>query len=268
MVTNKIKIMGILNVTPDSFSDGGKFIYSDKALFRTEQMIKEGADIIDVGGETTKPGSSRLSAEEELDRVVPIITKIREHFDTIISCDTYKSVVAREAINAGATIINDISGYTMDPKMRDVIVDNRGVVTYVMMHTSGDPKTMQQNVYYNDIVTDIFCFFENKISDLKRSGFDRIIIDPGFGFGKSLDDNYLLLRRLGEFKKLNCPILAGISRKSMIGNVVQSKPEERISGTVALDTIAIMNGAEYIRVHDVKEAYQAVKVVEKYMSVR
>ncbi len=261
---NSIYIMGILNVTPDSFSDGGKYFNKDKAIFQAESMIKEGADIIDIGGESTRPFSEPVSLNEELDRVIPVIEKINKNFNTIISIDTYKSKVAEEALKNGAEIINDISGFVFDPLMIEVAAKYKSKC--IVMHIRGTPKNMQIDPKYNDVVEDIYGFLNERVKFLKAKGIQDIIIDVGFGFGKSLDDNYVLLNNLQKFNKIGCPILAGISRKSMIGKVADAEPEFRISGTVALNTIAILNGVSIIRVHDIKENLQAVKVIQKYIS--
>ena len=187
-------IMGIINITPNSFSDGGDFLDPDKALFRVEEMIKEGADIIDVGGESTRPFSEPVSEQKELDRVIPVIEKINSNFNTVISIDTYKSKVAEESLKSGAEIINDISGFFFDPKMIDVA--KKFDATSVIMHIKGKPKDMQVNPIYDDVVLEIYNFFENRINFLKNNGLTKIIIDPGFGFGKSLEHNYILLKNL------------------------------------------------------------------------
>jgi dihydropteroate synthase len=261
---NKIFIMGILNITPDSFSDGGKYNSTDRALIHAEEMITEGADIIDVGGESTRPFSTPVSLQQELDRVIPVIEKIKKNLKTIISIDTYKSKVAEEALKNGAGIINDISGFCFDPDMENIALQYNAAS--IIMHIKGTPKNMQVDPYYNDVVREVYDFLNDKYIHLKKIGVNDIIIDPGFGFGKSLDDNYLLLKKLSKFKDIGCPILAGISRKSMIGKIIDSPPDQRIPGTAALNTIAILNGARLIRVHDIKENVQAVKVIEKYLN--
>jgi dihydropteroate synthase len=255
--------MGILNLTPDSFSDGGKFNSLNNALYQTEKMIKEGADIIDIGGESTRPFSEPVTLEEELERVIPVIEKINKEFDTIISIDTYKSRVAEESLKNGAKIINDISGFTMDAEMENVALKYNA--TSIIMHIKGTPKNMQTDPFYKNVVKEVYDFLDERVKHLKKIGIKDIIIDPGFGFGKSLDDNYILLNKLTEFKKIGCQILAGVSRKSMIGKVLDIPIDERLPGTIALNTIAILNGARIIRVHDVKENYQAVKIIEKYL---
>lgn len=266
----KITVMGILNVTPDSFSDGGKFNSLDKALFHVQQMIDDGADVIDIGGETTKPGSERISAEEELDRVIPIVEAVKKRFDTQISVDTYKSAVAEEAILCGASIINDISGFTMDEKMPETALKYQPVC--ILMHMLGTPLTMQNNPVYKDVCGEVFSSLQERARYFSSMGIKNIVLDPGFGFGKTTDDNYKLLAGLGELVAGGYPVLAAASRKSMIGNVlsadgITTAPEERIAGTVAVHTIAVLNGAEWIRVHDVKEAVQAVRVAEKYLEI-
>ena len=266
---NKITIMGILNVTPDSFSDGGNFDSLDKALFRTEQMIAEGADVIDIGGETTKPGSQRLSLQEELERVIPIIEAIKKRFDVLISVDTYKSVVAEEAICNGAAIINDISGFTMDEKMPSVALKYQP--TCILMHMQGTPLTMQNNPLYEDVCNEVFASLLKRADYFSNTGIKKIVLDPGFGFGKTTDDNYNLLAGISRLAAGGYPVLAAASRKSMIADVLPADinvpPAQRMPGTLAVHTIAILNGASWIRVHDVKEAVQAVKVTEKYLEI-
>lgn len=260
-----IYIMGILNVTPDSFSDGGRYNQKDKALFHAEKMINEGADIIDIGGESTRPFSEPVATDEELDRVISIIESINKNFKTIISIDTYKSRIAEEALKNGAEIINDISGFTFDPKMIDTA--SKYNASCIVMHIKGTPKNMQIDPKYDNLINEIYEFLNNRVGILRSKGITSIIIDVGFGFGKSLNDNYILLNNLKSFENIGCPIMAGISRKSMIGKVVDAAPELRLSGTVALNTIAVLNGAKIIRVHDIKENYQAVKVIEKYIKI-
>ena len=266
---NKITIMGILNVTPDSFSDGGNFDSLDKALFRTEQMIAEGADVIDIGGETTKPGSQRLSLQEELERVIPIVEAIKKRFDVQISVDTYKSGVAEQAIRSGADIINDISGFTMDEKMPEIALKYQP--TCILMHMQGTPLTMQDNPTYTDVCEEVFTSLLNRAKHFTQMGIKKIVLDPGFGFGKTTDDNYNLLAGISRLAAGGYPVLAAASRKSMIADVLPADinvpPAQRMPGTLAVHTIAILNGASWIRVHDVKEAVQAVKVTEKYLEI-
>ena len=261
--------MGILNVTPDSFSDGGRFNSFDEALFHTEQMITDGADVIDIGGETTKPGSQRLSLQEELERVIPIVEAIKKRFDVQISVDTYKSGVAEQAIRSGADIINDISGFTMDEKMPEIALKYQQ--TCILMHMQGTPLTMQDNPTYTDVCEEVFTSLLNRAKHFTQIGIKKIVLDPGFGFGKTTDDNYKLLAGLSTLADSGYPVMAAASRKSMIANVLPTDenviPQERLPGTIAVHTIAILNGASWIRVHDVKEAVQAVKVTEKYLEI-
>lgn len=260
---NKIYLMGILNVTPDSFSDGGKYDSIDKALFRAEEMKKEGADIIDIGGESTRPFSNSVTLEEELERVIPVIERISKNIDTVISVDTYKSKVADEALKNGAKIINDISGFTFDKDMENIALKYNA--TSIIMHIKGTPKNMQSDPHYDDVVKEVYDFLKEKVDLLKKIGLKDLIIDVGFGFGKSLEDNYRLLRNLKLFANIGCPILTGISRKSMIGKIVETTPSDRAAATIALNTLAINNGTKIIRCHDVKENYQAIKVIEQYL---
>ena len=258
---NNIYIMGILNCTPDSFSDGGRYLNLDKALFRAEEMERDGATIIDVGGESTRPFSEPISVEDELDRVIPVIEKINKNINCIISVDTYKSIVAKEACKNGAEIINDISGFSYDNNIVEIAKEyNTGCI---VMHMKGNPKNMQIDPQYDDILEDISRFFKKQTSILMNAGLNKIIIDVGFGFGKTLDDNYFLLNNLNFLKRFNLPICAGISKKSMIGNVIDGVPDERTAATIALNTISVLNGAKILRVHDVKENHQAIKVIKK-----
>ncbi len=260
---NQVYIMGILNITPDSFSDGGKYNSIDKALFHVEKMINDGADIIDIGGESTRPFSDPVSIDVELERVIPVIERINSNFNTIISIDTYKSKVADESLKNNAEIINDISGLTFDPLMEEVVLKYDPVC--VVMHIKGTPKNMQVDPEYENVVNEIYDFLFNRAMHLKDIGINKLFIDVGFGFGKSLDDNYILLRNLDHFKKIGYPILAGISRKSMIGKIIELEPKLRINPTISLNTLAILNGARIIRVHDVRPNYEAFKVIEKYL---
>ena len=266
----KITVMGILNVTPDSFSDGGRFNSFDEALFHTEQMITDGADVIDVGGETTKPGSQRLSLQEELDRVIPIVEAIKKRFDVQISVDTYKSGVAEQAIRSGAGIINDISGFTMDEKMPEIALKYQP--TCILMHMQGTPLTMQDNPIYTDVCEEVFTSLLNRAKHFTQMGIKKIVLDPGFGFGKTTDDNYKLLAGLSTLADSGYPVMAAASRKSMIANVLPTDgnvpPAQRLPGTLAVHTIAILNGASWIRVHDVKEAVQTIPVIQKYLDIK
>lgn len=254
--------MGILNATPDSFSDGGIFNEVESAVEHIGAMISEGASIIDVGGESTRPGSETVSEQEELDRVLPILEESIPQFpDTFFSIDTTKYRVAEEALKTGAHFVNDISGLQKEPRFVDLCVQYKAA--YIMMHSQGDPKTMQQNPAYNDVVNDIYAFFESRLERAKEKGLENIIIDPGIGFGKTLEHNLKLLAHLSSFKKLGYPILVGASRKSMIGKVLGGRSVgDRITGTVAAHYHALMQGANIIRVHDVKEAHDSLLVFE------
>jgi dihydropteroate synthase len=253
----KTIIMGILNVTPDSFSDGGLFIDIDKAVKHAKQMVSDGADIIDIGGESSRPGSNPISEEEELRRVKPIIERLTKDINVPISIDTYKPKVAEECIKSGASIINDISGLR-NQKMVEIAIKYK--VPVIVMHLLGNPKTMQENISYKDVVDDIICFLKKRVEKAKEAGLKDIIIDPGIGFGKTTEHNLQIINKLREFKSLGCPILIGPSRKSFIGNITGLPVNERLEGTLASISIAIMNGANIIRVHDVKECKRAVQI--------
>jgi dihydropteroate synthase len=244
-------IMGVLNVTPDSFSDGGKFNGLEQAVERALAMEEEGADIIDVGGESTRPFAGSLSESEELRRVIPVIESLSGHLKIPISIDTYKSVVARESLAAGAEIVNDISALSFDPEMTGVVsCSGAGVV---LMHTRGRPADMQRDTSYQDLVPEILSFFGDTLSKADAAGIesDRIVLDPGIGFGKDVHGNLEILRRLDEFASLGRPILVGSSRKSFIGEVLEKQVADRLFGTAASVAAAILNGASIVRVHDI-----------------
>lgn len=256
-------VMGILNITPDSFYDGGKYNSLKSIGIRAEKMIEEGAGIIDVGGYSTRPGAKEISEKEELKRVVPAIKFLRKQFPkAIISIDTFRSEVAVQTVEAGANIINDVSGGTIDPKMLDVVA--RLKVPYLLMHIKGTPQNMQEEPKYKNVTKEVKKYFTEKIQKLKAMGAGPLIIDPGFGFGKNLEHNYELLKNLSSFSSFKLPILVGISRKSMINKILKTKPKNALNGTVVGNTIALMNGANILRVHDVKEAKDAVKIVDYY----
>lgn len=254
------KVMGILNVTPDSFSDGGAFDMLENGLTQAALMLTEGADIIDIGGESTRPGAQDVSVQQELDRVIPVIESIYQRFDTIISIDTSKAQVMTEAINAGASLINDVRALQENGALEAALIAK---VPVCLMHMLGQPRVMQQDPSYDDVVNDVMTFLQQRIAVCCKAGIEKeqIIVDPGFGFGKSLEHNYQLLANLEVFHKLNVPVLAGMSRKSMIGNLLQREIGQRLAGNVAVATIAAQKGAQIIRVHDVKETVDAVKVV-------
>ncbi|MES2285367.1 MAG: dihydropteroate synthase [Bacteroidota bacterium] len=253
--------MGILNVTPDSFFDGGKFTSEIQWLEHTQQMIDEGADIIDIGAYSTRPGATDVSEKEEMERLVNVIKSVRKQFpEVLISADTFRASIASKAIDAGANIINDISGGTMDDTMFSTIAKLK--VPYILMHIQGTPKTMQQNPHYENVTEDVFAFFTDKLKELKELGVSKIILDPGFGFGKTLEHNYQLLENLEKFNSIGLPVLVGFSRKSMVCKLLKVSPEGALNGTSVLNTIALEKGAKILRVHDVKEAKEAVMIVE------
>ena len=253
-------VMGIINATPDSFYKGNM---NDDMLQLAEKMIAEGAMILDIGGQSTRPGSERIPAEEEIQRTIPVIKKIHERFpDTIISIDTYQSAVAAEAVDAGASIVNDISAGEMDAAMIPMVASLK--VPYVCMHMKGTPGTMQKNISYDDVVKEVLDFFIQKIAVCSAAGINDIIIDPGFGFGKTIEHNLKLLKELKVFSMLDKPILAGLSRKSTVYKTLNVTAAEALNGTTVLNTLALQNGASILRVHDVKEAKEAVVLMEKY----
>ncbi|MFL2994027.1 MAG: dihydropteroate synthase [Candidatus Neomarinimicrobiota bacterium] len=261
--------MGVLNVTPDSFSDGGQFNEINSAILHVDKMLKNGADIIDIGGESTKPGSEPVSANEESKRIIPLIRTIKnEYKDILISVDTYKSSVAKKAIEAGADFVNDISGLTFDDEMVSLLAQRN--IPVVIMHINGKPKTMQKNILYSDLISDMKRFFIKQCEHAINSGIkeNNIIIDPGLGFGKTFDHNFTLLKRLKEFEDLGFPILIGPSRKAFIGDVLNLPSDERVEGTIATIVAGILNGANIIRVHDVKEIKRATIVTEKILKAK
>ncbi|MFQ6676927.1 MAG: dihydropteroate synthase [Fidelibacterota bacterium] len=260
-------IMGILNVTPDSFSDGGRYFNLESAVEHTLKMVADGADIIDIGGESTRPGADPVSLEEELNRVVPVIESIRSHSDICISIDSYKATVADRAVAAGADIINDISGLQFDHRMIEIACESD--VPVVIMHMKGNPRNMQKNPFYKDLMQEMVAFFQERVKFCRRNGIknENIILDPGIGFGKRVQDNYELLRELHQLKNLGFPILTGPSRKSFIGTTLSSSVENRFEGTVAAVTASILNGAKIVRVHDVKEMKQAVVIADEIRGI-
>jgi len=252
-------VMGILNITPDSFSDGGQFDSVDTALHRTEQMLREGAGIIDVGGESTRPNAQPVSIQNELDRVIPVIEAITQRFDTIVSIDTTKSEVMRHAVDAGAGIINDVLGLRAEGA---VDVASKTDAAICLMHMQGEPRTMQENPVYNDVVADVHNFLEQRVQACEAKGIcrERLLVDPGFGFGKNLTHNLSLMKHLSRLNDLGVPVLVGVSRKSMIGAILDKDVQVRLYGSIALHSIALMQGASIIRAHDVEAAVDAVKI--------
>lgn len=258
-------VMGILNVTPDSFADGGEFNRADKALAHVEEMISQGADIIDIGGESTRPGSDPVSAEQEIDRVLPVLEKAMQlNSDVVYSVDTTKYEVAKPALELGADIINDVSGLRKEPRLAELCA--RFDAGYVLMHSQGEPKTMQKNPEYEDVIEDISGFFLRQIKVLEQEGVQKVMIDPGIGFGKTLHHNLQIVAELHKFNKFNYPLLIGASRKSMIGQMLNGRPAGgRLAGTIAVHYQSLLNGADILRVHDVQEACDSIKV---YNAVR
>lgn len=253
---NKSYIMGILNVTPDSFSDGGRYDDEDSAVSHAIQMLEEGADIIDIGGESTRPGADMVSEEEELKRVIPVVEKIiKKSPNAVISIDTTKSKVAEEAVNRGAKLINDISALSFDENMAQVAAKHKIPVN--LMHIKGTPKNMQKGPFYEDVISEIYEYLLNRIKIAKSAGINNILLDPGIGFGKRVIDNYEIIKRLSEFKGLGFPILIGLSRKSFLGKSLNLGVDERDDVTSVAEAIAIQNGARFIRTHNVKKAVQA-----------
>lgn len=259
-LASRTHIMGILNVTPDSFADGGYFFDKDDALRRGLELVEEGADFIDIGGESTRPGSEAISAEEEIRRVVPVIGQLAKLTDIPISVDTYKSGVAKRALDAGARIVNDISGLKFDPAMADVVRQSNA--SLVVMHIKGRPKMMQEHPEYENVIEEVIAYLNESVSAAEQKGIQQIFIDPGIGFGKTLTHNLELIRRLSEFQRLGYPVLIGPSRKSFIGKILDLPVEERLEGTAATVAASIMNGASVIRVHDVKEMKRVACVVD------
>jgi dihydropteroate synthase len=258
------QVMGVLNVTPDSFSDGGRYLGRSSAVRRAEQMVADGASIIDVGGESTRPGSSGVSVNDELDRVIPVVEALVKEFSIPISVDTSKPEVMREALSAGAVIVNDVRALRA-PGALAVLSEND--VPVCLMHMQGDPATMQSNPSYEDVIAEVKTFLEERIRVCELSGIGRhrIIVDPGFGFGKTLSQNVLLLKRLNEFRSLDVPLLVGLSRKSMIGTITDAPIEDRLYGSLSAAVIAVWQGANIVRVHDVKSTVQALQVCTAVM---
>ena len=257
--------MGVLNITPDSFSDGGRFFEKEKAVRRVLEIVEEGADIIDIGGESSRPGSEPISEEEELRRILPVLTEVREKIDIPISIDTYRGVVAEEALVNGAEIVNDISGLCFDKRMIDVILKRKAGV--VVMHMQGSPKNMQDNPHYNDVIQEIFDFLKERTDLAIKEGIEteKIIVDPGIGFGKRVEDNLDILDRIQEFKSLGFPLLIGASRKSFIGCTLDLDVGERLEGSLASCAVALEGGVDILRVHDVSATR---KFVDMFESIR
>ena len=264
--SNSPTIMGILNITPDSFSDGGKFLDVEKAVDHGKNLIKNGADIIDIGGESTRPGALPVSVDEELHRVIPVIEKLCLEYPEIrISIDTTKSEVADEAIKAGASLINDISGGTFDPNILKVASKND--LPFVIMHIKGSPRNMQEAPFYDDVISEISAYFEKRLIAAKENNVDKIILDPGIGFGKRIQDNYTILNNISSFKEFGYPILLGVSNKSFLGKTLDVEINERTNSTIIAETIAVNNGANIIRTHNVKNSVE-LKKMTSYLTIK
>ncbi len=262
----KILVMGILNVTPDSFYDGGFYFEKEKAYKRAETIVSEGADIIDVGGMSTRPGSLPVSLEEEMDRIIPVIKYIKKNYDILISADTCRPEVARKAIDEGAHIINDVSGLSMGKDMTVIIAESG--VSLIIMHIKGTPENMQKNPKYNNVIDEIYDFLEDKTAAAIESGIEpgKIIVDPGIGFGKTIEHNLEILNKIKDFKMLGYPMMVGASRKSFIGGILDLPVEERLEGSIAAAVYSIINGVDILRVHDVKETARAAEVARRISS--
>ncbi|MFZ4589863.1 MAG: dihydropteroate synthase [Ignavibacteria bacterium] len=258
-LSSRTFVMGILNITPDSFSDGGKYFDKDIQMQRivvdAVRMEREGSDFIDVGGESTRPGAQKVSAEEEILRVIPVISEIKKHISIPISIDTYKHEVAEEALKAGAVIVNDISGFQFDDKIAEIT--KKYNASCMLMHIKGTPKEMQKNPVYDNVIEEIKEYLGKSVSIAKEAGIEQIIVDPGIGFGKTFAHNLEIIKKLNEFKSLGYPLLLGLSKKRFINEIYESNIDERGEGTMAANTVGILNGANIIRVHDVLENKRA-----------
>ena len=257
--TKDAVVMGILNLTDDSFFDGGKYSNKEEIIARCKTMLDEGATIIDIGAQSSRPGATQISSKEELKKLIPIIKLLKNNFPNIlISVDTFWSNTAKECALVGTDVINDISAGEMDKEMFPIIAELN--IPYIMMHMKGNPQNMQNHPEYNNIVDEVSTYFSNKIEELNILGFNKIIIDPGFGFGKTLKHNYQILNNLDAFKYLKCPILTGTSRKSMIYNLLDTTADNALNGTTITNTMALLKGANILRVHDVKQAIECIKI--------
>jgi len=261
-LSRRTHVMGVINVTPDSFSDGGQFLEKDRAVEQALQLAGDGADLIDIGGESTRPYSKGISADEEMNRVIPVIEALKKELRIPISIDTLKAQVAREALRSGASMVNDISAFRLDPEMASVVA--QAGVPVILMHMKGTPGDMQVAPTYGDVASEIITFLRSAMDQAVRSGVrrDRIIVDPGIGFGKTFDHNLEILKELGRLQCLEAPILVGSSRKAFIGRILDKKVHERDTGTMATVAAAVMNGAHIVRVHNVKQAVETVRVID------
>ena len=259
---DKPKVMGIINITPDSFYEGSRHREMNDILKQVDKMMDQGADLIDIGGYSSRPGADDIPLQEELDRVIPVIRNVADKFPQVrISVDTFRSEVARQALDNGAAMINDISAGLLDDAMMDVV--SKYQVPYVMMHMKGTPQTMRSLNQYDDLITEIIHYFSERIRRANELGINDLIIDPGFGFAKNIDQNFELLKRLSHFEHLELPLLIGVSRKSMVHKTLGIKPEEALNGTTALNMLALDRGASILRVHDVKEAVECCKLYDR-----
>jgi dihydropteroate synthase len=261
LVFDRPMVMGILNVTPDSFSDGGKFTIPDRALAHVEQMVAEGADLVDIGGESTRPGARPVSGAEEIDRVVPLVEAIHSRFDIPVSVDSSKAEVMRAAVAAGADMLNDVRALREEGALQAAAELG---VPVCLMHMQGEPRTMQAEPHYDDVVGEVLGFLSGRVQDCLNAGIgrDKLLIDPGFGFGKNLSHNLLLLQQLQRFKELDLPLLVGISRKSMLGTILNKQVDERLYGSLAAAALALWQGADILRVHDVAATVDVLKVCQ------
>ncbi|MFM7838052.1 MAG: dihydropteroate synthase [Chitinophagaceae bacterium] len=260
---DKPVVMGILNITPDSFYAESRVTDTGSILQQAEKMLKAGAVILDIGGQSTRPGSEKISAQQELERVLPAIEEVSRHFpECWISIDTYYASVAKAAVHAGATLVNDISAGLMDPQMLAAVAQLQ--VPYILMHMKGTPQTMQENPEYNNVTREVMDYFIERVAACRKAGITDLILDPGFGFGKSLTHNFTLLKNLPAFQALELPVLAGLSRKSMVSKPLKIRTENALNGTTVLNTLALLNGATLLRVHDVQEAVEAIDLIDIY----
>ena len=259
---DRAKVMGILNLTPDSFYDGGKFKSPSSILVQIEKMLHEEATFIDIGAYSSRPNATHISQDEELKRLMPVLEIIMKEFPkALISIDTFRSLVAKEAVQSGACMINDISGGSLDKDMFTTIAKLQ--VPYILMHMRGNPQNMQNNVQYENLIKDIIFYFSQKVFELRKLGVNDLILDPGFGFSKTLDQNYELLQKLELFSGMELPLLAGLSRKSMLYKLLETDADMALNATTAAHTISLMKGASILRVHDVREAVETIKIFEK-----
>lgn len=256
------KVMGILNITPNSFFDGGKYKDENELLKRVEKMLNEGADFIDIGAYSSRPNAEFVSEQEEISRIIPVVNLLQKHFpETLLSIDTFRAEVAKVCVENGAAIINDISAGMLDDKMLETIAKLQ--VSYIMMHMKGTPQTMQELTHYEDIIKEMLFYFSERIAAARALGINDLIVDPGFGFAKTLEQNYAVMQKLELFQMLELPLLVGISRKSMIYKTLETNAEMALNGTTVLNTIALTKGAKILRVHDVKEAVECVRLFNK-----